>query len=242
MKISTSIILFLSLFFIQESKSQNSGSITYTVERLERYTNPRISKRKPDGTLKRKFKFDSISKANLDGKESLFQLDFNSNFYHFYYSNETKKDDAEMKDILKRSLLTGIKDFFYDLENENVLFRYNTEGTDHLLERNLFSSEKWHVTDETKEILGYTCKKAIFVISFEAEYETIVWFTEEVPVDFGPLGYFGLGGAVLGLELNHCWVEAKSIDYESQPEIELPEIPLLSYEEHRALISKDSEN
>ena len=63
----------------------------------------------------------------------------------------------------------------------------------------------WEETDETTDICGYPCKKAV------GEYggrKWQAWYAEEIPVPFGPWKMFGLPGLVLKAadeSGNHCF-------------------------------------
>ena len=60
---------------------------------------------------------------------------------------------------------------------------------------------KWKITDETREIAGYTCHRAnglyldsIYVVAF---------YTSRIPVPGGPESFSGLPGMILGVALPH---------------------------------------
>jgi GLPGLI family protein len=78
---------------------------------------------------------------------------------------------------------------------------------------------KWKISDETKTIAKYVCKKATTMVAAPQqmrmrigngpraaedsvapkpkEVELVVWYTEEIPVSVGPDNYAGLPGAIL---------------------------------------------
>ena len=62
----------------------------------------------------------------------------------------------------------------------------------------------WHLTNETKEILGYQCQKAILSKDSARELGTdpqlgdiVAWFTPEIDAQLGPWKYGGLPGLIL---------------------------------------------
>lgn len=232
LKISCIGVLFLAFNF---SFGQPTGKVTYAVEHLEQYTNPRISKRNVDGSLKRIFKFDSIAKAVLAKDEVLFQLDFNPQYYHFYVQDV----DEKTQDVIRR-FSGGIKHYFFDVGANSFIFRYKLEDHDHLVESEAFySKNNWHITDETREIAGYTCKKAILTNQMESLFETYAWFTEDISIDFGPLGYMSLPGIILGLEHNHRFIYALEVDLDYKPNIKLPAVQSYTITEHHDLLYGD---
>lgn len=52
----------------------------------------------------------------------------------------------------------------------------------------------WHIQDETKDILGYSCQKAVGELY---NREWTVWFTMDIPVSEGPWLLTGLPGLIL---------------------------------------------
>lgn len=72
----------------------------------------------------------------------------------------------------------------------------------------------WKVTDESKIISGYTCRKAIsnlMGLYFEA------WFTDEIPVNAGPDKYDGLPGLILFIKTPGIEIVAHSIIFIEEP-------------------------
>ncbi len=74
-----------------------------------------------------------------------------------------------------------------------------------------FKKPTWTLVEGTTKILGYTCKKAIKVKqSSKGKKETILWYTEEIPVKFGPKDFYNLPGLVLKVEEgNNSFVATK---------------------------------
>lgn len=68
----------------------------------------------------------------------------------------------------------------------------------------------WKITDESKIISGYTCRKAIsnlMGLYFEA------WFTDEIPVNAGPDKYDGLPGLILFVKTGGMEIIANKITF-----------------------------
>ncbi|MCI2230232.1 GLPGLI family protein [Polaribacter sp. MSW13] len=86
--------------------------------------------------------------------------------------------------------------YFLDLENEEIFYKGKNMSMSHELV--YFDKPKWELLKGEKEILGYTCKKAMLVN--DSKNKTTVWYTEEIPYQFGPKMYFGLSGLILEIE------------------------------------------
>ena len=77
---------------------------------------------------------------------------------------------------------------------------------------------QWNLSGETREILGYKCKKATMVEKATpglgwttkdnnqspkpSAVDVVAWYTEEIPVSVGPHDYGQLPGAILMLEVD----------------------------------------
>lgn len=82
---------------------------------------------------------------------------------------------------------------------------------------------KWKITGETREIAGYTCRRAnglmldsIYVVAF---------YAPEIPVSGGPESFSGLPGMILGVALPHenlSWFATRVTDTSLPPEAVLP--------------------
>lgn len=59
------------------------------------------------------------------------------------------------------------------------------------------NSQRWQILDETKDILGYSCQKA--VCDFRCRhYEA--WFTSDIPISDGPWKFSGLPGLIMEVQ------------------------------------------
>jgi len=209
--------------------AQDYGTIQYSMERFEQYTNPRIVKHDKEGNLKEKFRLDSIAMAEFDGTKNYFTLDFDTESVHFYINDL----DYYLLQLIQLNITTSTRNFYKNrVEDKNFILHDFSEGNPHLVESDIFSNREWTITEETKEIKGYTCKKAVLIEEFESDYPTYVWFTEEIDLNYGLLSLNGLPGVVLGLETNHVYIFANEIDFENKPNIKWPELQKLNYEDH----------
>jgi GLPGLI family protein len=71
---------------------------------------------------------------------------------------------------------------------------------------------KWKITDETREIAGYTCRRANGLI-LDSVY-VVAFYTVDIPISGGPESFYGLPGMILGAALPHenaTWYATKVV-------------------------------
>jgi GLPGLI family protein len=76
----------------------------------------------------------------------------------------------------------------------------------------------WKITDETRDIAGYTCRRANAII-MDSIY-VVAFYTNEIPVSSGPESFTGLPGMILGVALPHddnTWFATKVTDITLPP-------------------------
>ncbi|MGL1507608.1 GLPGLI family protein, partial [Vibrio parahaemolyticus] len=54
----------------------------------------------------------------------------------------------------------------------------------------------WRITDETRDIAGFECRKAVTKIC-DSVY-IVAFYTDQIPVSAGPESFGGLPGMILG--------------------------------------------
>ncbi|BDS14269.1 GLPGLI family protein [Aureispira anguillae] len=121
-----------------------------------------------------------------------------------------KSDDEDVQIQIKMD--APEQAYYYDFKNKESIERQDLFGKTFLITGN--KKKKWKITTESKEILGYTCKKAI---SMADEGEAMeAWFTTEIPSSVGPRGINDLPGAVLAFSMKDGQYEvvATQIDFE----------------------------
>lgn len=82
---------------------------------------------------------------------------------------------------------------------------------------------KWKITDETREIAGYICRRANAIV-MDSVY-VVAFYTEEIPVSGGPESFTNLPGMILGLALPHenvTWFATKVTEGTVEPKAILP--------------------
>ncbi len=130
-------------------------------------------------------------------RDSLFEMHSNK----IRGKKHTEADHKEWNDIMDRVKSMNKNNLSRSLVR--VQLNLSAPGkytcTDNVAEVQLRYEEEmpvlsWDMTDETKEIEGYVCKKAKAEI-YGRTWE--VWYTEELPLSFGPWLLRGLPGLIL---------------------------------------------
>ncbi|WP_158597714.1 GLPGLI family protein [Aquimarina sp. AD10] len=100
---------------------------------------------------------------------------------------------------------------FMDLDAKLKVSTEHAYGKDFLVEEKLVS-QKWIFKNEKKTIGRYSCKKAVlenpneaheYITSRDTElYQKLieVWYTEDIPIKSGPIGFWGLPGLILEIK------------------------------------------
>ena len=137
-----------------------------------------------------------------------------------------KKNQPQFKKLKSTLSFTDNKTMFKPIEDEGgnggfwgndaMIKQNNTTFTDltantFISQKNVFEETfllkdttrkiKWKITDETREIAGYTCRRANALV-LDSVY-VVAFYTDEIPVPGGPESFTGLPGMILGLALPH---------------------------------------
>ncbi|TDE03688.1 GLPGLI family protein [Flavobacterium sandaracinum] len=66
---------------------------------------------------------------------------------------------------------------------------------------------KWKLISESQTINGYVCKKATTInTTFNSNQSIVAWYTEDIPINDGPMHYSGLPGFIIQVEISDITV------------------------------------
>ena len=82
-------------------------------------------------------------------------------------------------------------------ENERIVQK-TIQGQPYLLKDTL-PSIKWKITEETRDIAGYTCRRANGLL--QDSIYVVAFYTNEIHISSGPESFHGLPGMILGLAM-----------------------------------------
>lgn len=75
-------------------------------------------------------------------------------------------------------------------------------------------AQAWKLADETKNVLGYTCKKA--TVKTPMGSDIIAWYAEDIPLPIGPENFNGLPGAILMLDVNNAEIVFTAVELKKE--------------------------
>lgn len=91
-------------------------------------------------------------------------------------------------------------EYYFDQSQSKRIVLQDFMGKKILIEDSL-KIIPWKLSEETKTIQGYACKKASY-FDEERKQNVVVWYTQQIHLFVGPEGYVSLPGTVLQLEIN----------------------------------------
>lgn len=95
---------------------------------------------------------------------------------------------------------------------------------------------KWKITDETREIAGYSCRRANGLV-YDSVY-VVAFFTNKIPVAGGPESFHGLPGMILGLAIPYEHVTWFATGIVEKP---VPNVPIIPEQKGKQLNRKELE-
>lgn len=181
------ITLFGLIFLLTGAFAQNtSGKITF--QRKKEWI--RLNDKLPWISEEEKERSQRVWGTNKR-PPTPYELYFNGNKSIYFepereneYGRSWKKEEYKIiRDYTKKES----KDFIETLNK-----KYIVEGV---------PEYKWKIHNEIKEVAGYLCMKAE-TYNPVLDQKVFAWFTDQIPVNGGPEGYYGLPGMILELDLD----------------------------------------
>jgi GLPGLI family protein len=109
-------------------------------------------------------------------------------------------------------LMTQNNTIYSDLNDKKVIAQRTVLGDAFLVSDSTRKIE-WKITDETRDIAGYHCRRANGIM-LDSIY-IVAFYTTQIPVPGGPESFNGLPGMILGVALPHenvTWFATKVTD------------------------------
>ncbi|MDG1331799.1 MAG: GLPGLI family protein [Crocinitomicaceae bacterium] len=118
-----------------------------------------------------------------------FALYFNDSLSAFVPIESDEPSQGMMK------MLTPQNTTYKNLNQNERVVMMNMMGSA-MTVKDTLKPREWKVTESTRKIAGYTCRKS--VIDIDDSTRLYAWFTVDLVPSIGPEGFDGLPGAILG--------------------------------------------
>ncbi|MDN3595791.1 GLPGLI family protein [Zunongwangia endophytica] len=207
------IILFLFGLKFSAFSQSFSGEITYNVKLGYKPLNDKDEKYKRGSSIIA----DIVESSQKDIEAIKTKLKFNS--VVAVYSMEQQMERDVSSKFEAATAMLKLNNTFYQFQKDKLLLK-QTEAFDKTFLIKSSWDMNWEISKETKSINGYRCFKATtteVVKNRSGVFESpvVAWFTPEIPNEYGPIGYGGLPGLILKLEVKSNFpaqYEAESIE------------------------------
>ena len=197
------ILIFLAVLSFQNAKNQNAIFLTHGKIEYEYKINiyAQMQDYNEDGWK------DWVKRNMPQFKTSYFNLAFDNNKTLY----QPGKDNPENNKIW----------FSRDVADENVIYsdfdKQQAVSQKKVFEKTFLVEDsvrkiKWKITDETRTIAGFQCRRANALI-MDSVY-VVAFYTDEIVTPGGPESFCGLPGMILGVALPHqhvTWFATKLI-------------------------------
>lgn len=191
------------IFFIAASLSFQSLQAQVFIEKgmIEYEVNLNNHKALGTGTWAEMFK-DKIPKLST----SYYQLTFDSDKSIYVFNRKDEKTKSPIgfgNDGAEENV------WFNDYAKENFTQQKSVFGDTYLLTDSLIRID-WKMTNESREIAGFNCRKAVGKL-FDSVY-VFAFYTDEITVSGGPMSLHGLPGMIMGITIPRMfcsWVATK---------------------------------
>lgn len=192
MKKSLQLLLLFLIAIANNLNSQNiSGIVKYKGEINQEHVNDFIEKLRAK-KLSAKVT-NEVIKMYQDATPDYYALHFKD--HESYYFLEPSLDPPNTPyNVGSKS---GILPYYTNNETNQIIMMGSDLGNVRIK-----SNTKWRVTQETHRIGNFLCYQAIgtWQSSNDQGSDVIVWFTPDIPINFGPKAYKDLPGLILKVE------------------------------------------
>ena len=167
--------------------------------------------------------YKNFMKAAQDAN---FVLTFTQDEAVFKHIEEMPVDDFPL--ATAKTIIGGGKGIYYINKKENIRLHQTDAYGNFFLIEGTFNELKWELLNTSKIIGDYTCYKARLnkkILNSKGEIKNRLveaWYTPDIPVSFGPVGYGNLPGLIIQLTEGPATYTVRNIVFESPVTIKKP--------------------
>lgn len=154
--------------------------------------------------------YDSYQKKNPQFKKVKSVLTFSKNKSLF---TPVIEEDAPNNNFMQNTPITQQNNTIYTDLTTGLSVTQKKAFEQAFLVKDSTRKITWKITTETRDIAGYTCRRANAIV-MDSIY-VVAFYTDEIPVSAGPESFTGLPGMILGVALPHdnmTWFATKVTD------------------------------
>jgi GLPGLI family protein len=212
MKYLIFLSFFLLIFYDVLFEEETLGAETFNINNIEQYgiVTYKIGSTISEEEIEEKIKTlegeqqeygEVLRNIERQTRDLEYELKFNATKSLFRHKKLLAEEEHKVERKLALITISSNAIYFKDFKKQRQIKQEEYSGQlVNVKER--FNTYDWTILNETKKIGKYECKKASTIVmdmtmDGEKEREIIAWFTEEIPVPFGPRGIDGLPGLIM---------------------------------------------
>ena len=180
---------------------------------------------------------EAVSRMMPKSRTDKFELNFaNNQSIWKHVDEENNADEVSGNGVQIKMLAPGMDDIaFFNFEKAAKVEQREMFGKQFLVADSI-RKLNWKLTDDTKEILGHTCRKATtHKVSkrmsmnidngkmerkeFDDTTNVVAWFTTDIPVSAGPELQGQLPGLILALDMNDGKITYKAVEITAKADV-----------------------
>jgi GLPGLI family protein len=181
------------------------------------------------GTIEYERKQNIMATFNYDPMFKVFVEKTGSEIYITFFTLTIEPNQS----IYQLGKINGPANQFPDLPADNNIIHYDFKESKKIVQKNTGGTTysitdderqiQWKLTEEIREIAGYTCRRANAII-LDSIY-AVAFYCEKFPYQIGPESFAGLPGLILGISLpseHISWFATKVTPMNEIPKITAP--------------------
>lgn len=161
--------------------------------------------------FEKKVNFKRILEGNDRAQDNFPKYDIS--YFNFTYAGGMSlyqfDHEAASTQISSVRILHEQNSIFFDFNQNKSVSKRSLMGEDYII-KDTIKPIKWRITQETRTIAGYECRKAVGRI-YDSIY-IVAFYCEQMVMKAGPEGVQGLPGMILGMAIpryNTTWFATK---------------------------------